>query len=101
MQVVFFVLHVNRAHSPRTARTPSTARSPHGVLSLSLLRLHRRPRRLLEGGHARLRLPRRHERSRVDVVNAFIEADFGGDDGAADKYFEAQRDAFRAIAGAA
>ena len=34
-------------------------------------------------------------------VNAFIEADFGGDDGAADKYFEAQRDAFRAIAGAA
>ena len=43
----------------------------------------------------------RAERSRVDVVNAFIEADFGGDDGAADKYFEAQRDAFRAIAGAA
>ena len=35
------------------------------------------------------------------LQNAFIEADFGGDDGAADKYFEAQRDAFRAITSAA
>ena len=43
----------------------------------------------------------RAERSRVDVVNAFIEADFGGDDGAADKYFEKMRDAFRAITVAA
>ena len=35
------------------------------------------------------------------ALRAISGLDFGGDDGAADKYFEAQRDAFRAIAGAA